>query len=126
MIFSELSPRPHDTGLVTLISQNLNEFELHLRAILGLPIPTITHTFAASRVILSPENISNVAYQGIGQAMSIENSNILIFGKPNAKKGRRMGVALATGNNLKEARYKADTSADFVKVIERKNIKSIQ
>lgn len=122
VIFSELSPRPHDTGLVTLISQNLNEFELHLRAILGLPIPTITHTFAASRVILSPENISNVAYQGIGQAMSIENSKILIFGKPNAKKGRRMGVALATGNNLKEARYKADTSADFVKVIERKNI----
>ncbi len=122
VIFSELSPRPHDTGLVTLISQNLNEFELHLRAILGLPIPTITHTFAASRVILSTENISNVAYQGIGQAMSIENSKVLIFGKPNAKKGRRMGVALATGNNLKEARYKADTSADFVKVIERKNI----
>ena len=122
VIFSELSPRPHDTGLVTLISQNLNEFELHLRAILGLPIPTITHTFAASRVILSPENISNVAYQGIEQAMSIENSKILIFGKPNAKKGRRMGVALATGNNLKEARYKADTSADFVKVIKRKNI----
>ena len=122
VIFSELSPRPHDTGLVTLISQNLNEFELHLRAILGLPIPTITHTFAASRVILSPENISNVAYQGIGEAMSIENSKILIFGKPNAKKGRRMGVALATGNNLKEARYKADKSADFVKVIERKNI----
>ena len=120
VIFSELSPRPHDTGLVTLISQNLNEFELHLRAILGIPIPNIANTFAASRVILSNKYLDNVAYQGVDEAMSIENSKVLIFGKPNAKKGRRMGVALATADNLNEARSKADQTANYIKVVQGK------
>ncbi len=104
VIFSELSPRPHDTGLVTLISQNISEFELHLRAVLGLPINEITNKKAgASKVILASEDCRNVAYLGLEKAMSKPNSKVLLFGKPNAKKGRRMGVALATGENIKEA-----------------------
>ena len=104
VIFSELSPRPHDTGLVTLISQNINEFELHLRAVLGLPIhEVISAKAAASKVILASEDCENVCYKGLKQAMSKVNSKILLFGKPNAKKGRRMGVVLSLGEDLEEA-----------------------
>ena len=121
VIFSELSPRPHDTGLVTFISQNINEFELHVRAILGLPIPNISMVeAAASRVILSDKNLTNVAYEGIENALSEKNTQVLIFGKPSAKKGRRMGVALAIGENIEEAKIKADRASQSIQVIEKK------
>tara|TARA_Y100001968_G_scaffold258905_1_gene245990 strand:- start:103 stop:1269 length:1167 start_codon:yes stop_codon:yes gene_type:complete len=120
VIFSELSPRPHDTGLVTIISQNLNEFELHLRAVLGLPIPKIIRSHAAaSRVILAKESISYVNYSGIEKALEELNTQILLFGKPNAKKGRRMGVALSTGESIAEAQNKADRAASQIKVFEK-------
>ena len=115
VIFSELSPRPHDTGLVTLISQNINEFELHLRAVLGLPIPQIiSHGPSASRVITAQEEMTNVLYEGIENALQETNTQIFIFGKPNAKQGRRMGVALATDSTILNARKKADKAARFI------------
>ncbi len=118
VIFSELSPRPHDTGLVTLISQNLSEFELHLREILGIPIPEIEcHSPSASKVILSKENLSEVSYLGIETALKQKNTDLLIFGKPNAKKGRRMGVILASDENINSAKRKAEESAACIKII---------
>ncbi|MED5320688.1 MAG: formate-dependent phosphoribosylglycinamide formyltransferase [Cyanobacteriota bacterium] len=118
VIFSELSPRPHDTGLVTLISQNLSEFELHLRAVLGLPIPAITAAdAAASRVILAQTNMDSVAFEGVEQALTEADTQVLLFGKPTARPGRRMGVALARGVDRKEAQAKADRAAAFVSVI---------
>ncbi len=118
IIFSELSPRPHDTGLVTIITQNLNEFELHLRAVLNLPIPTIIRNSpGASRVILSEDYLDSVKYMGINEALSEPNTEILIFGKPNSKPNRRMGVALAKDNDINNAIAKADKAASYVKVI---------
>ena len=118
VIFSELSPRPHDTGLVTLISQNLSEFELHLRAVLGLPIPTITAAdAAASRVILAQTNMDSVVFEGVEQALTEADTQLLLFGKPTARPGRRMGVALARGGDRKEAQAKADRAAACVTVI---------
>ena len=118
VIFSELSPRPHDTGLVTLISQNLSEFELHLRAVLGLPIPAITATdAAASRVILAQTNMDSVAFEGVEQALTEADTQVLLFGKPTARPGRRMGVALARGVDRKKAQAKADRAAACVSVI---------
>jgi len=118
VVFSELSPRPHDTGLVTLISQNLNEFELHLRAILGIPIPEIVCADAsASRVILATQPDRDVRYKGIEEALSQSNTNIFIFGKPTSTKGRRMGVAVAKAKTITEARLKADKAAQSVQLI---------
>ena len=118
IIFSELSPRPHDTGLVTLISPNLSDFELHLRAVLDLPIPAITNAdAAASRVILADEQLSSVTYDGIEAALREPDTQVLLFGKPNARPGRRMGVALARGEHLALARAKADRAAACVKVL---------
>ncbi len=118
VIFSELSPRPHDTGLVTLISQNLSEFDLHLRAILGIPIPEIKcFSASASRVILSKDNLTNVSYIGIEEALKEKDTELLIFGKPNAHKGRRMGVVLAKGDTINQARIKAEASSKCIKVI---------
>ena len=119
VIFSELSPRPHDTGLVTVISQNLNEFELHLRAVLGLPIPEIIRSkAAASRVILAKQNISKVAYSGLESALKESNTEILLFGKLNAKKGRRMGVALSSDIDIYQARKKADIASSLINILE--------
>ena len=118
VIFSELSPRPHDTGLVTLISQNLSEFELHIRAVLGLPIPAIaTAPASASRVILADESIPSVTYTGLEQALKEADTQVLLFGKPNARPGRRMGVALARDNDVTAARAKADRAAACIKVM---------
>ena len=118
LVFSELSPRPHDTGMVTLASQNINEFELHLRAILDLPIPEIEIlTPAATRVILSSQESSFFNFSGLKKALDIKNSKILIFGKPKAKKGRRMGVVLARGKNVMEAKTRADNSAAEIKIV---------
>ena len=118
VIFSELSPRPHDTGLVTLISQNLSEFELHIRAVLGLPIPAIaTAPASASRVILADESIPSVTYTGLEQALKEADTQVLLFGKPNTRPGRRMGVALARDNDVTAARAKADRAAACIKVM---------
>ncbi|WP_420371225.1 formate-dependent phosphoribosylglycinamide formyltransferase [Fischerella thermalis] len=123
VIFSELSPRPHDTGMVTLISQNLNEFELHLRAILGLPIPCIEQLGAsASAVILASEKLDAIAYTGVAEALSEKDVDIRLFGKPTAHPYRRMGVALAKGSNIQHAREKATTAASKVKLIEQRQL----
>lgn len=116
--FSELSPRPHDTGMVTLISQNLSEFDLHARAILGLPIPEIkTYGPSASAVILADNELSEVDYRGVERALALKGVDIRIFGKPNATKYRRMGVALARAKTVAEARKLAKKAAAMVKVV---------
>jgi len=99
VIFSELSPRPHDTGMVTLISQNLSEFDLHARAILGLPIPLIESTEGASAVVLATHDGANPSYSGVEDAMREPGIDVRIFGKPTTRPYRRMAVALAKGNN---------------------------
>jgi len=118
VIFSELSPRPHDTGMVTLISQNLNEFELHVRAILGLPIPTIELLSpSASAVILASETSENIRFTGVAEALTMSNTEIRLFGKPDSCPYRRMGVALAKGKDATEARQKATEAASKVKIV---------
>jgi phosphoribosylglycinamide formyltransferase 2 len=118
VVFSELSPRPHDTGLVTLAGQNLSEFELHLRAVLGLPIPEIRSSGpAASRVILAEQTSTSVAFSGLEQALAEVDVQVLLFGKPDARPQRRMGVALASGSSLEEARRKADRAAAQIHMI---------
>lgn len=118
VIFSELSPRPHDTGMVTLISQNLNEFELHLRAVLGLPIPNIEQLgCSASAVILAKEHSKSISYQGVAEALSDKDVDIKLFGKPDSRPQRRMGVALAKGVDIQEARLKATNAASKIEVI---------
>ena len=117
VVFSELSPRPHDTGLVTLVGQNLSEFELHLRAVLGLPIPGIRSLGpAASRVILAEASTEEVHYEGLAEALSIPETQVLLFGKPDARPLRRMGVALARGDHEAQARQRADTAAGRIRV----------
>jgi phosphoribosylglycinamide formyltransferase 2 len=118
VIFSELSPRPHDTGMVTMISQDLSEFDLHVRAILGLPIPSITYYGAsASAVILADrESPRVVGYDGLEQALSFPNTQVRIFGKPDTRKYRRMGVALARAESVHEARKLAKQVADCVTI----------
>ena len=118
VVFSELSPRPHDTGLVTLEGQNLSEFELHLRAVLGLPIPEIrSEGAAASRVILAERQSESVAFSGLEEALAETDVQVLLFGKPDARPYRRMGVALARGADLDDARHKADQAAGKIQVI---------
>lgn len=117
VIFSELSPRPHDTGMVTLISQNLNEFELHLRAILGLPIPQIeVYAPAASAVILATKHADKVFYGNIAEALSEPDTEIRLFGKPNSRPQRRMGIALAKAKTIEAARQKAIAAASKIVV----------
>lgn len=106
--FSEVSPRPHDTGLVTLISQDLSEFALHARAILGLPIPVIRqHGPAASCALLVEGDSRNVRFQHVERALTQPDTALRLFGKPQVAGRRRMGVTLALGNSLNEARAKA-------------------
>ena len=117
VIFSELSPRPHDTGMVTLISQNLNEFELHLRAILGLPIPKIeVYAPSASAVILANKNSDLIVFHNVAKALETTDVDIKIFGKHNSRPFRRMGVALAKGTTIKDAREKAKKSAAIIRI----------
>ncbi|KPM12776.1 formate-dependent phosphoribosylglycinamide formyltransferase [Citromicrobium sp. WPS32] len=114
VIFSELSPRPHDTGMVTLVSQNLTEFDLHARAVMGLPVPdTIRARPAASAVILADRESDQVSYDGLAEAME-NGSDIRIFAKPVTRPFRRMGVALATAGDTDEARRLAKEAADRV------------
>ncbi|TAJ40490.1 MAG: formate-dependent phosphoribosylglycinamide formyltransferase [Reyranella sp.] len=114
--FSELSPRPHDTGMVTMISQNMSEMELHVRAILGLPIPGITCRAAASVPVLGDGSIADPTYTGLEKALAQPGTSVRIFGKPEVKGHRRMAVALATGRTVAEARRKAKASAKHLKV----------
>jgi phosphoribosylglycinamide formyltransferase 2 len=112
VIFSEVSPRPHDTGMVTMISQDLSQFALHARAILGLPIPNIrTHGPSASRVILVDGHSDNIRFDGVDRALAEPDTQVRLFGKPNVRGHRRMGVALARGTNVDDARAKATKAA---------------
>ena len=114
--FSELSPRPHDTGMVTMVSQNMSEMELHVRAILGLPIPGITCVPGASVPVLGDGDIADPTYTGVAQALAQSGTSVRLFGKPEVKGHRRMAVALATGRTVAEARRKAMASAKHLKV----------
>lgn len=115
--FSEVSPRPHDTGMVTMISQDLSEFALHARAILGLPIPNIhLHGPSASSVILVSGTSKEVMFADLDEALSQPDTQLRLFGKPEVKGQRRMGVALARGKTLEEAREKANRCARTIKV----------
>jgi phosphoribosylglycinamide formyltransferase 2 len=116
--FSELSPRPHDTGMVTMISQDLSEFALHVRAILGLPIPNIVqHGPSASSVILVKGKSDNITFTGIEEALSEHDTQIRLFGKPEVHGERRMGVCLARAGSIQEARNKANRAAAAVKFL---------
>lgn len=117
VIFSELSPRPHDTGMVTLISQDLSEFDLHARAILGLPIPEIAYRGpAASAVLLADRDSERFRISGLESALKPRGTDARIFGKPSTRKNRRMGVALALGKNTDAARKLARTTAARLKI----------
>ena len=117
VIFSELSPRPHDTGMVTLASQNLTEFDLHARAIMGLPVPAeIRARPAASAVILADRDSEQVAYDGLAEALAEEGTDLRIFAKPGSRPYRRMGMALATAGSVEEARRKARDAAGRVRI----------
>ena len=118
VIFSEVSPRPHDTGLVTLIPQDLSEFALHARAILGLPIPAIRQFGpAASAVILGDGVSSNISFENVGAALAEPDTQIRLFGKPEINGSRRLGVVVARGESLEEARVKAMRGASAVGVV---------
>lgn len=117
VFFSEVSPRPHDTGMVTLISQDLSEFALHARAILGLPIPNIAfHGPSASSVILVSGTSSNVKFSNLDRALADTDTSLKLFGKPEVVGTRRMGVGLARGGDVDEARAKANRVASAVDV----------
>jgi phosphoribosylglycinamide formyltransferase 2 len=114
VFFSEVSPRPHDTGMVTLISQDLSEFALHARAILGLPVPGIRQLGpAASAVLLVQGNSADVRYEGLDAALAEPDTQFRLFGKPEVRGERRMGVALALADTVEAAvaRAKACTAA---------------
>lgn len=114
--FSELSPRPHDTGMVTMISQDLSEFALHVRAILGLPIPAVRQLGpSASAVILVKGHSKNVTFSGVAEALQKADTQLRLFGKPEVAGERRMGVALARAGSIDEARKKATAAARAVR-----------
>lgn len=112
VIFSEVSPRPHDTGMVTLISQHLSEFALHVRALLGLPIPEIKfYGPSASRALLAEGNGNDIIFSGMEKALATPGTDMRIFGKPEVRGHRRVGVMLATGADIEEACDKAEKAA---------------
>ncbi len=113
--FSEISPRPHDTGLVTLASQNQSEFALHVRAILGLPVDVSLRAPGASAVIYGGMDPEGIAFDGLADALAAPQSEVRLFGKPQSFKTRRMGVALARGKDTDEARARAKKAASLVK-----------
>ncbi|MBS0513244.1 MAG: formate-dependent phosphoribosylglycinamide formyltransferase [Proteobacteria bacterium] len=115
--FSEVSPRPHDTGLVTLCSQRFSEFELHARAILGLPVDTSLREPGASAVIYGGMEAAGIAFDGVAQALSVPRSDLRLFGKPESFVKRRMGVAVANGASIDEARERAKLAASRVRPV---------
>jgi phosphoribosylglycinamide formyltransferase 2 len=115
--FSEVSPRPHDTGMVTMISQVQNEFELHARAILGLPVSVALRAPGASAVIYGGMDAKGIAFEGVDEALRVPQSDLRLFGKPEAFTRRRMGVALANGADTNEARARAKLAASKVRPV---------
>ena len=117
VIFSEVSPRPHDTGLVTLISQDISQFALHARAILGLPIPNIMqHGPCASSVILGEGHSEEISFKGVDKALNEPDTQIRLFGKPSISGRRRLGVAVARGNSIDEAKDKAIRASEAINI----------
>ena len=114
--FSEVSPRPHDTGLVTLATQGQSEFALHARAILGLPVDAALSSAGASAVIYGGVDAVDVTYEGLEKALAVPGTQLRLFGKPESFKRRRMGVAVASGRSIDEARERARTAAAAVRV----------
>ena len=117
--FSEVSPRPHDTGMVTMCSQKQSEFDLHARAILGLPVDTSLQAPGASAVIYGQLEAQGIAFSGVFEALSVPQSDLRLFGKPESFVRRRMGVALANGADTEEARSRAKLAASYVKPIKQ-------
>ena len=115
--FSEVSPRPHDTGLVTLATQRLSEFELHARAILGLPIDTQLRRPGASAVIYGGLDEKGIAFEGVAEALQVPETDLRLFGKPESYLKRRMGVAVATADDTDEARQRAQAAARCVRPV---------
>jgi phosphoribosylglycinamide formyltransferase 2 len=115
--FSEVSPRPHDTGMVTMCSQRQSEFELHARAILGLPVDVSLREPGASAVIYGQLEEKGIAFDGVAEALRVPQSDVRLFGKPESFKKRRMGVALATGRDTGEARERAKLAAGKVQPV---------
>jgi len=113
--FSEVSPRPHDTGMVTMCTQWQNEFELHARAILGLPVNTALKSPGASAVIYGGVDAQGIVFEGVAEALRVPNSDIRLFGKPESFVKRRMGVALAFDADVETARINAKTAAALVR-----------
>lgn len=117
VIFSEVSPRPHDTGMVTMISQDLSEFALHVRAILGLPIPNIAnHGPSASKAVVVRGDSSNVSFANLEEVLAMPDTQIRIFGKPEVHDHRRMAVLLARGASIEEAKEKVNKMYNALKV----------
>ncbi len=115
--FSEVSPRPHDTGLVTLATQTMSEFALHARAILGLPVDVSQRDIGASAVIYGGMDAVGVAYEGVAGALSVPTADLRLFGKPESFVTRRMGVATARGETVEQARERAREAASRVRVV---------
>mgnify|MGYP000026375995 CR=1 FL=1 len=115
--FSEVSPRPHDTGMVTMCSQTQSEFDLHARAILGLPVDTSLRAPGASAVIYGGMEADGIAFEGVAEALCVPQSDIRLFGKPVSFERRRMGVALANGKDIDEARERAKRAASLIRPI---------
>jgi len=116
--FSEVSPRPHDTGMVTMATQRFSEFDLHARAILGLPVDVSLREAGASAVIYGGHNTKQLAFEGVEKALAVTNTDIRLFGKPESFTKRRMGVALATGKDVTEARASAKLAASLVTTVD--------
>ncbi|MFE2122802.1 formate-dependent phosphoribosylglycinamide formyltransferase [Rhodococcus aetherivorans] len=117
VFFSEVSPRPHDTGLVTLRSQRFSEFELHARAILGLPVDTALLAPGASAVIYGGIDAAGIAFEGVADALSVPETDLRLFGKPESFVRRRMGVAVSTGPDIETARARAVEAASRVRPV---------
>ena len=117
--FSEVSPRPHDTGMATMATQYQNEFELHARAILGLPVSTALREPGASAVIYGGMDEKGIAFEGVDKALAVPKTDIRLFGKPESFKKRRMGVALAYGNNVDDARKRAKEAAKKIQTVKK-------
>ena len=115
--FSEVSPRPHDTGLVTLATQTMSEFALHARAILGLPVDVSQRDIGASAVIYGGMDAAGIAFEGVAEALAVPTADLRLFGKPESFERRRMGVATARGATVEEARERATLAASLVRPV---------
>jgi phosphoribosylglycinamide formyltransferase 2 len=117
--FSEVSPRPHDTGMVTMATQVQSEFELHAKAVLGLPVTVALRSPGASAVIYGQHNAKGIAFEGVAEALRVPGTDLRLFGKPESFARRRMGVALATADDVETARQRAKEAAAKVKPVVR-------